>query len=316
MNKEDIRIVFMGTPEIACGIAGDLIDNGYNVVLGICQPDKPVGRKQILTAPPVKNVMSEHEIPVYQPNSLKTDEAYEHVKFFEPDLIITCAYGKILPKTILDIPKFGCLNVHASLLPAKRGSAPVQRAILDGDEVSGITIMKMDEGLDTGDILTVREVPIGVDMHSAELFDVMGKVGSELLLETIMPYVNGELTPVKQDDSLATYCPPIKSEEGEIDWNDSAFMIHKKIHALSTWPGAYSFMGGKKMKIYDSTLVTDTEGLEIRPGEIVKAHKKDLWIGTGDGVIALNVIQTEGGKRLNAIDCAHNYKAGQKFDEI
>ncbi|SCW40539.1 methionyl-tRNA formyltransferase [Ruminococcaceae bacterium YRB3002] len=316
MNKEDIRIVFMGTPEIACGIAGALMENGYNIVLGVCQPDKPVGRKQILTAPPVKDVLSLREIPVYQPNSLKTEEAYEHIVFFKPDLIVTCAYGKILPKNILDIPKYGCLNVHASLLPARRGSAPIQRAILDGDEVTGITIMKMDEGMDTGDILAVREVPIGDDMHSSELFEIMGRTGAGLLLETIMPYINGDITPVKQDSDKATYCPPITSGEGAIDWTRSAFLIHRQVHALSTWPGAYTFFGGKKIKIYDTSLVSDDEGLSGEPGEVVKAHKKDLWIATGDGIIAVNVLQPEGGKRLNAIDCAHNYRAGQRFGGI
>ncbi len=317
MNKEDLRVLFMGTPDIAAGILDSLIKDGYNVVLGICQPDKPVGRKQILTAPPVKVLLEANGIPVYQPSSMKTDEAYDTVASYHPDIIVTCAYGKILPGRILNIPEYGCLNVHASLLPKKRGSAPIQRAILDCDKTTGITVMKMDEGLDTGDILTVREVRIGDDMHAAELFEVMGRTGAELLLETVMPYVNGGITPVKQNGEEATYCPPIKSEEGLITWNRSAFAIHKQVHALSTWPGAYTYMDGKKIKIYDTSLVAEDavdDALKIEePGVVVRAHKRDLWVMTGDGVIAVNVLQPEGGKRLNAIDCAHNYRIGMKF---
>jgi len=319
MNKEDLRIVFMGTPEIASVIAGDLISDGYNVVLGLCQPDKPVGRKQILTAPPVKVLLEEKGIPVFQPGSLKTDEAFEYISSFAPDLVVTCAYGKILPQRVLDIPKFGCLNVHASLLPKKRGSSPVQRAILDGDEKTGITIMRMDAGLDTGDMVSVTEVPIDIDMHSSQLFEVLGREGSRLLRDTILPYVNGEIELKKQNGDEATYCPPISSEEGHFLWSDSAFAIHKRVHALSTWPGAYTYFSGKKIKIYDTSLVDSAligeEFKDAPAGTIVKAHKKDLFVKTGDGYIAINVLQPEGGKRLNSIDCAHNYKPGQIFQD-
>ncbi|MBP5261646.1 MAG: methionyl-tRNA formyltransferase [Clostridiales bacterium] len=318
MNKEDLKIVFMGTPEIAAGIVRSLIDNGYNVVLGLCQPDKPVGRKQVLTPPAVKVLLEEKGIPVYQPKTLKTDEAYEYIASFAPDLIVTCAYGKILPQNVLDIPQFGCLNVHASLLPKRRGSSPIQRAILDGDDKTGITIMKMDAGLDTGDIVSSVEVPIPLDMHSEELFEVLGKEGAKLLLDTIMPYVNGEIE-LKAQEGDSTYCPPISSEEGYFPWTDTAFAIHKRVHALSSWPGAYTFFGGKKIKIYDTSIVDDPlisdEYRGAEPGTIVKAHKKDLFVMTGDGVIAVNVLQTEGGKKLNAIDCAHNYKVGQRFQD-
>ena len=319
MNKEDLKIVFMGTPEIASVILRDLNANGFTVVLGVCQPDKPVGRKQILTAPPVKNTLDELGIPSYQPNSLKNDEAFETISSYEPNLIITCAYGKILPKAVLDIPALGCLNVHASLLPAKRGSAPVQRAILDGDKETGVTIMKMDEGLDTGDIVSSVAVPIDDDIHSDELFELVGKAGSKLLTETVMPYCNGELPLIKQDESLATYCPPIKSEEGKISWDDTSFMIHKKVHALSTWPGAFTFLGGKKVKIYDTTLIDESlipeDVRDVAPGTVVKANKRDLFVKCGEGYLGINVLQTEGGKKLNAIDCAHNFRVGQSFQD-
>ena len=316
MEKSDLTIVFMGTPDIACGIVKALKEDGYNVVLGVCQPDKPVGRKKIITPPPVKVYLEEAGIPCYQPDTLKTDEAFETLSSYSPDLMITCAYGKILPQNVLDIPKYGCLNVHASLLPKKRGAAPIQRSILDGDEVTGVTVMKMDAGLDTGDILSVKEINVGIDMHSEDLFAVMEEEGAKLLLDTVMPYVNGEITPVKQNGDEATYCPPIKPEEGEFTWEDPAFVIHKKVHALSTWPGAFFMSNGKKVKIYDSTIITDNVTDEMnaaQPGTVVKAHKGDLFVKTGDGIIALRVIQTEGGKRLNAIDCAHNYKVGQQI---
>lgn len=316
MDRSDLKIVFMGTPDIAAGIVRALKEDGYNVVLGVCQPDKPVGRKKIITPPPVKVYLEEAGIPCYQPASLRNDEAFETLSSYEPDLMITCAYGKILPQNVLDIPKFGCLNVHASLLPKKRGAAPIQRSILNGDEVTGVTVMKMDAGLDTGDILSSVRIDIGIDMHSEDLFKVMEKEGSKLLLETVMPYVNGEITPVKQNDDDATFCPPIKPEEGEFSWNETAFAIHKRIHALSTWPGAYFMSSGKKVKIYDSSLITEgvtEEMCSAEPGTVVKAHKGDLFVNTADGILALRVIQTEGGKKLNAVDCAHNYRVGQKI---
>lgn len=320
MNKADLRIVFMGTPGIASGMLEALITDGYNVVAGLCQPDKPVGRKQILTAPPVKETLLKYGIEVFQPGTLRKEESAAKVASYEPDLIVTCAYGKILPAEVLEIPKYGCLNVHASLLPAKRGAAPVQRAVLDGDETTGITIMKMDEGLDTGDIVSTVEVPIGINMHSEELFAELEKAGAKLLLETILPYCNGEITLQKQDDSLSTYCPPIKAEEGLIDWNASAFAVHKKIHAFSTWPGAYTYLDGKKVKIYDSLIA---DGAEIPAelvdspcGTVIRAKKQDLFIKCGEGVLGILVLQTEGGKKLNSIDCAHNYKAGQFFGNI
>ena len=278
MDRNDLKIVFMGTPDIAAGIVRALKEDGYNVVLGVCQPDKPVGRKKIITPPPVKVYLEEAGIPCYQPDTLRTDDAFKTLSSYEPDLMITCAYGKILPQNILDIPKYGSLNVHASLLPKKRGAAPVQRAILDGDDVTGITVMKMDAGLDTGDMLSSVKIGIDIDMHSEELFEVMEKEGAKLLLETVMPYVNGEITPVKQNDDEATFCPPIKPEEGEFTWEDTAFAIHKKIHALSTWPGAFFMSNGKKVKIYDSSIITEGVTEEMKgavPGTVRK--QCHLW---------------------------------------
>ncbi len=303
----------MGTPEFAATILQTLISDGYNISMVLCQPDKPVGRKHILTAPPVKELALEHGITCYQPASLRNEEAYDTIKSVSPDLIVTAAYGKILPKDILDIPRFGCLNCHGSLLPARRGSAPVQRAVLEGDKVTGVTIMKMDEGMDTGDILTKTEVAIDPDIHTSELMDLLARKSAEVLPGVIEDYIEGKITPTPQDDSLATSCPPIRPEEGYFIWDQSAQEIHNRIRALSTWPGAYTLSSdGKKFKVYDSRIadITDGETDDLPCGTVVKAHKGDLIVKCGQGYLKLLVIQSEGGKRLNASDCAHNYKCG------
>ncbi|MBO4242826.1 MAG: methionyl-tRNA formyltransferase [Clostridiales bacterium] len=209
MGRSDLKIVFMGTPEFSATCLRALIDNGYNVMLAVSQPDKPVGRKHIITAPPVKELALSCGIEVFQPDSMKSDEAFEKLSSLSPDLVVTAAYGKILPKRVLDIPKYGCINVHASLLPKYRGASPVQNAILNGDEVTGVTIMNMDVGMDTGDILTTVEVPIDINIHTDALMNELAVAGSSLLIDTIDDLVEGKITPVKQDESLATSCPMI-----------------------------------------------------------------------------------------------------------
>lgn len=310
-DRSDLRIIFMGTPDFASVCMDSLVKAGYNVVLAVCQPDKPVGRKHILTPPPVKVLAQELAIECYQPSTLRTEEAYDKLKAVEADLIVTAAYGKILPQNILDIPKFGCLNCHGSLLPARRGSAPVQRAILEGDKVTGVTIMKMDAGMDTGDILKTVEVPIDPDIHTDGLMMELAHKGSELLVSMIDEYVAGRITPVPQDDSKATICPPIAPEEGHFEWTDRAEDIHNRVRALSSWPGASTVCGGKKLKIYDSCVVPDEGYIDGPAGTVVAAKKSDLIVRCGEGCLKINSLQSEGGKRLAASDCAHNYKVGQ-----
>jgi len=277
------------------------------------QPDKPVGRKHVITPPPVKVLAMEKEIPVFQPDTLKTDEAYETLKSYNPDLIITAAYGKILPERILNLSKVDPINVHASLLPKRRGSAPVQRAVMEGDEVTGITIMKMDIGMDTGDMITKVEVPIDINIHTEELMSLLADKGSELLVTMLEDYVDGKYPSIPQDEAEVTCCPPIRAEEGEFSWDMDALMIHNKVRALSTWPGAFTFSSDKKIKIYDSEYLKDFEEDDVSyvPGTIVKAHKKDFIIKCGTGFLKVNIMQTEGGKKLNACDFSHNYKVGQ-----
>ena len=308
-SLSDIKIVFMGTPAFAAECLKALYEAGYSVVLAVTQPDKPIGRKHVLTPPPVKVLAEELGINVYQPSSFKEEGSEQEIVMSDPDLIVTAAYGKILPQRILDIPRLGSINVHGSLLPAKRGSAPVQRAVLEGDKVTGVTIMKMDAGMDTGDMLSRAEYEIPENMHAKDLMTELADIGSALLVKTLPDFLDGKITPVPQDDSLATYSPPIEAAEGLIDWNCSASDIHNRIRALSEWPGAFTFMNGKRLKIYDSVIFDgDTKGLP--QGSIVKPDKKTLIAVCGTGAVKILTLQPEGGKVLPASDIAHNIAEG------
>ena len=319
MDRRDLKIIFMGTPEFAGTNLKALIEGGYNVVLCLCQPDKPVGRKHILTAPPVKVIAQENGIEVYQPDTLKTEEALEKIASYDADLIVTAAYGKILPKAVLDLPKYGCINCHGSLLPARRGSAPVQRAVLEGDKVTGITFMKMDVGMDTGDIIDKIEVAIDPDEHTESLMNRLAEASAEKLPEIIDSWVEGKLETVKQDDSLATACPPIRPEEGEFTWDQDASDIHNRVRALSAWPGAFVMSGENKLKVLDSTVVSDDDQLipeelkDAQPGVVVRAKGENLIVKCGKGFLKIKELQQPGGKRLNARDCAHNFTVGKQI---
>ena len=315
MDRRELKIIFMGTPEFAQTNLKALIDGGFNVVLALCQPDKPVGRKHILTAPPVKVLAIESGIEVYQPDTLRTDEALEKLSSYNADLIVTAAYGKILPKAVLDLPKYGCINCHGSLLPARRGSAPVQRAILEGDKVTGITFMKMDVGMDTGDIIDKIEVSIDPNEHTESLMNRLAVASAGKLPSLIDSWVAGELKTIKQDDSLATACPPIKPEEGEFTWDQDAKDIHNRVRALSAWPGAFVMKGENKLKVLDSEVVEDMtlipEDLkDSEPGIVVRAKGENLIVKCGNGFLKVKELQQPGGKKLQARVCAHNFTVG------
>ena len=315
MDRRELKIVFMGTPEFAQTNLKALIDGGFNVVLALCQPDKPVGRKHILTAPPVKVTALENGIEIYQPDTLRSDEALEKIASYNCDLIVTAAYGKILPKAVLDLPKYGCINCHGSLLPARRGSAPVQRAVLEGDKVTGITFMKMDVGMDTGDIIDKIEVAIDPNEHTESLMNRLAEESAEKLPSIIDAWVAGELTTTKQDDSLATSCPPIRPEEGEFTWDQDAFDIHNRVRALSAWPGAFVMKGENKLKVLDSEVVEDMtlipeDLIDAEPGVVVKAKGENLIVKCGRGFLKVLELQVPGGKRLASRDCAHNFTVG------
>ena len=294
-----MKIIFMGTPDFAVPCLKRLIEKPeYDVCCVLTQPDKPQGRKMILTPPPVKELALQHGIEVYQPATLKTDEAYEKLKAFEPDYIAVAAYGKILPKRVLEIPKYACINVHGSLLPKYRGAAPIQRAVIDGEAVSGITTMLMGEGLDTGDMLLKKETPIGENETAGELFDRLAEESPDLLEETLKRYAAGEIIPQKQDDSLATYAHMLSKEEAVIDWNMPCDEIHNKIRGMSPWPVAYTFLDGKKIKIYSS--VKSGEASQLSAGTVI-ADKKSIGVVCGDGkVLSILSLQAEGSKRLDA----------------
>lgn len=315
MDRRDLKILFMGTPEFAQTNLKALIDGGFNVVLALCQPDKPVGRKHILTAPPVKVLALENGIEVYQPDTLKTEEALEKLSAYDADLIVTAAYGKILPKAVLDLPKYGCINCHGSLLPARRGSAPVQRAVLEGDKVTGITFMKMDVGMDTGDIIEKIEVAIDPNEHTETLMNRLAVASAEKLPSIIDAWVAGELTSTKQDDSLATSCPPIRPEEGEFTWDQDALAIHNRVRALSAWPGAFVMKDENKLKVLDSEVLEDESMVpddfkDSVPGTVVKAKGENLIVKCGKGFLKVKELQVPGGKRLQSRDCAHNFTVG------
>lgn len=309
-----MRIIFMGTPELAATVLSRLVKENYEVVLVVTQPDKPVGRKMILTPPPAKVEAEKNGIEVWQPNSLRTEEALEKVRSYEPDLIITAAYGKILPKDMLDLPKYGCVNVHGSLLPKYRGAAPVQWAILNEDEKTGITIMKMDVGMDTGDIIDKVEVAIDPNEHTESLMNRLAMASAEKLPDIIDRWVAGELNTTKQDEALATACPPIRPEEGEFDWSQDAVDIHNRVRALSAWPGAFVLKEDKKLKVLDSEVADEAavpdELKDSKPGTVVKAKGENLIVKCGNGFLKVKELQQPGGKRLRAIDCAHNFTVG------
>lgn len=290
-----MRIVFMGTPDYAVPSLQKLIDEHYEIAGVFTQPDKKVGRKQILTPSAVKELAERYELPVYQPQTLKDGSAYEILKSIAPDMIIVAAYGKILPKSILDLPKYGCVNVHASLLPKYRGAAPIQRAVLNGDEETGISIMQMDEGIDTGDLLYTVKTKIGINETSAELFDRLSVLGAEALIHTVKNIENGSAAAHKQEGE-SSYASMIDKSMSPIDWNRTAFEIHNQIRGLQTWPCAQTFICGKPVKIHASVLSDVSGG---RAGEVIRAGK-ELIVSCGDGkCISVIRVQPAGKSKMD-----------------
>ena len=243
-----MRIVFMGTPEFAVPCLSALIEK-HDVIAVFTQPDKPKGRKQILTPPPVKEEALKHNIPVYQPKTLKDGEAFKLLSEIKPDVIIVVAYGKILPKEILELPRYGCINVHASLLPKYRGAAPIQWSIIDGEKETGVTAMQMDIGLDTGDMIKSASLTIGENETADELHDRLSALGAKLIIETLESVEDGTATLTKQDDSLSNYASMLSKDISPIDFTQSAQAVHNKVRGLNSWPSATAIMDGKRIKI-------------------------------------------------------------------
>lgn len=297
-----MNIVFMGTPDFAVPCLKALIDSGENVQAVFTQPDKPKGRGYKLTPPPVKELALTHNIPVYQPISLKSGEDAETtmniLKELSPDLIIVVAYGKILPKKILDLPEY-CINVHASLLPRYRGAGPIQWSVLNGEKTTGVTTMLMAEGLDTGDMLISESVDIGKNETASELHDRLSVLGAEVLLKTITAVKDNTLTPVKQDDSLSNYAPMLTKDMCAIDFSKPAQEVHNQIRGLSTFPGAMTMLNGKRLKVYKSICTSDIDNKIA--GTVVNTDNFTVVCGDGKCVQFVEV-QLEGSKRMNASD--------------
>ena len=292
-----MRIVFMGTPDFAVPSLQALIDAGHDVCAVYTQPDKPQGRKQILTAPPVKTLALEHDIPVFQPNTLKNEDEQARLRELAPEVIIVVAYGKLLPKAVLDIPPHGCINVHGSLLPRWRGAAPIQWAVIAGDEMAGVTTMQMAEGLDTGDMLLTYETKVGEKETAGELFDRLAQSGAELLTQTLVKL--DEITPRPQDDAQSCYAHMLDKQMAVIDWSKSAHEIDCLIRGLNPWPIALTTLSGERLKVF----AAEKANGRGEPGTVLEADpKKGLTVACGEGALGLTEIQLVGGKRMKATD--------------
>lgn len=292
-------IVFMGTPEFAVPCLERLIADGHNVKGVFTQPDKPKGRGHKMQFPPVKECAVEADIPVYQPLSMKNGEAISILESLNPELIIVVAYGKILPKEVLDFPKYGCINMHASILPRYRGAAPIQWSVLNGEKISGVTAMQMDVGLDTGDMLLTKTVEIDENETAGELHDKLSVLGADVMSETIDLLLKGELKPEKQNDSDSNYAPMLSKDLCPIDWNESAQKVHNKVRGLSPWPVATAELGEKTIKIHKTAV---SGRCNATPGEVVVSDKK-LVVACGESTsVEIIVLQTEGKKAMNASD--------------
>ena len=300
-----MRIVYMGTPDFAVPALEKLAQSpDYTVAAVFTQPDKPKGRKMVMTPPDVKVCAEKLGIPVFQPSSMRSEETYNSLKELNPDVIVVAAYGQILPKAVLDLPKFGCVNIHGSLLPKYRGAAPIQQSVLDGEKVTGVTTMLMDVGLDTGDILLKAETEIGENETAGELFDRLAVLGGELIVQTLDKLKKGEITPQKQDESLATHTSKISKELCPIDFNKSAFEVHNKVRGLNPWPVAVTEIAGKTVKVYSSR-VSDMSGAA---GTILSL--KPFVVACGDKSVELIEIQPQGKKRMTA----QSFLAGHKLN--
>lgn len=293
-----MKVVFMGTPDFAVGTLEEVIRAGHEVVLVVTQPDKPKGRGKELQFPPVKQCAIAHGIEVFQPGRVKEDKNVEYIKKYKPDIMVVAAFGQILPQGLLDLPKYGCINVHASLLPKYRGAAPIQWAILNGEAVTGVTIQRMDMGIDTGDIISMCEVGIDEEETGGSLFDKLADAGAKLCIETMERLEKGTAEFVPQNHEAATHTSMITKELGDMDWTHPAVELERLVRGLTPWPGAYTHLGNKMLKVW-KTKVLDEQS-EKAPGTVVRTEKDGLVVQTGDKCLKLLEVQLEGKKRMDA----------------
>ena len=300
-----MRIVFIGTGEIGVPVLRSLLNSQEHQLVGaVTQPDKPAGREQRIEAPPIKAALAGSALPIFQPARIKREEAVADIRALAPDVIVVMAYGQILPRSVLEIPRVACLNLHASLLPRHRGAAPIQAAIVAGDHESGIAVMYMDEGLDTGDTLLQSRLEIAADETGRSLQDRLAQIAPDALHEALAQLQRGSAPRIPQDSSVATYAPKLEREDGRIDWMESAALIERKIRAFNPWPGAFTLLRDatgrdRKLKIFRAALV---ESKKASPGEILDTDKSKLLIATKDGALSLGEVQLEGKRRMSAAE--------------
>jgi methionyl-tRNA formyltransferase len=300
-----MKIIFMGTPDFAVGTLRSLAEAGHEITLVVSQPDKPKGRGHAMVPTPVKVVAEELGIPVFQP--VKIREAKDVLEKTEADVCVVAAFGQIIPASILHMKKYGCINVHASLLPKYRGAAPIQWAVIDGEKESGVTIMQMDEGLDTGDMLAKAIVPLDGKETGGSLFDKLSEAGGRLCVETLAKLEKGEITPEKQGESPTAYASMLDKKMGNIDWNKSAVVIERLVRGLNPWPSAYTHLDGKTLKIWACDVLPQSAS-KGESGEILEVTKDAIHVQTGDGILVLREIQLAGKARMDAGAFLRGYK--------
>ncbi len=298
----DLKLIFAGTPEFAATILQGLLTSGHEICAVYTQPDRPAGRGRKLKASAVKELALQHQLPVHQPQTLKDPQEQQILRDYQADLMIVVAYGLLLPKAVLEAPRLGCVNVHASLLPRWRGAAPIQRAIQSGDAQTGVTIMQMDEGLDTGAMLLKRTTPILAEDNAASLHDRLASLGRDALLEALAEIANGSARPEKQNEAQSTYARKIDKAEATIDWRQSAQQIHNHIRAFNPWPVATTELDGQALRIWQAQVLEDTKASQAAPGMVLNETKQGIDVATGAGVLRLQTVQLPGGKPLAVSD--------------
>ncbi|WP_447470325.1 methionyl-tRNA formyltransferase [Vibrio harveyi] len=298
--SQSLRIVFAGTPDFAARHLAALLSSEHEVIAVYTQPDRPAGRGKKLTASPVKTIALEHDIPVYQPENFKSDEAKQELADLNADIMIVVAYGLLLPQVVLDTPKLGCINVHGSILPRWRGAAPIQRSIWAGDAETGVTIMQMDIGLDTGDMLKIATLPIEASDTSASMYEKLAGLGPDALIDCLADIATGKAEPVKQDDELANYAKKLSKEEARIDWNDDAAHIERCVRAFNPWPMSHFEAAENSIKVWESRVADQTS--DKPAGTILQADKTGIYVATGNGVLVLEQLQVPGKKAMSVQD--------------
>lgn len=317
-----MKIAFMGTPDLSDIVLKALMEAGHEIVCAVTQPDKPKGRKGELTPPPVKETALAHGIPVLQPAKCRTPEFLAELASYRPEVCVVAAYGKILPKDVLELPKYGCINVHTSLLPKYRGAAPIQWAVLNGEEKTGVTIMKMDEGIDTGDIILQKEILLDKDETAGTLFDKLAEEGGKLVVEALGKIEGGTAVFTAQDHSKATYVGMIDKAFGHIDFSESAVVIERKIRGLDPWPTAYCSLDGKNLKLWKGRVPDAAEeqqlsenGMPLKNaafGEITGTTKTEIFVKTGEGILSVSELQLEGKRRMTVEEFLRGYRLSEK----